>query len=200
MLKKHVAKHSENNLTTGQGRLPQREKARRWACGPLGAYPASVMSSPSPLAQALGRIPTGLYVVTTLHQGRPLGFVGSFLMQASFEPPSVSLAIATKREHLSAIRTHGRFAVSVLDGASQNLMGAFFKKTEAGRTPFDELEHRPSPAGLPILAGALAWLECHLCGEHASGDHVVVFGTVEHGELLRSGEPAIHLRKNGLGY
>lgn len=158
------------------------------------------MSSPAPLAQALGRIPTGLYVVTTLQDSRPLGFVASFLMQVGFEPPALSVAIARGREHLAAIRAAGRFAVSVLDGQNQGLMGAFFRRHEPGKSPFDGLEQRPSPAGLPILADALAWLECRTTGEHACGDHVVVFGTVEHGALLRPGDPLIHLRKNGLGY
>jgi flavin reductase (DIM6/NTAB) family NADH-FMN oxidoreductase RutF len=158
------------------------------------------MNAPSPLALALGRIPTGLYIVTTLQNEQPLGFVGSFLMQVGFEPPVVSIAIANGREHLAAIRARGRFAVSVLDGASQGLMSAFFKRHEPGRSPFDQLEHRPSPAGLPILAGALAWLDCRVSGEHALGDHVVVFGTAEHGDLLRAGDPAVHLRKNGLSY
>jgi len=158
------------------------------------------MSSEPALAQALGRIPTGLYVVTTLRDGDPLGFVGSFLMQVGFVPPVVSLAIAKEREHLVAIRAHGRFAVSVLDASSRGLMSAFFKRHEPGRSPFDQLQHHASPAGLPVLSEALAWLECRVTGEHATGDHVVVFGEVEHGELLRSGDPSVHLRKNGLGY
>lgn len=153
-----------------------------------------------PLGQALGRIPTGLYVVTTLRDGQPLGFVASFLMQAGFEPPTVSLAIAEGREHLGAIRAHGRFAVSVLDDASRELMSAFFRRAEPGRSAFDGLAHRPSPTGLPVLSGALAWLDCKLAGELASGDHVLVVGIAEHGDLLRAGDPAIHLRKNGLAY
>lgn len=157
-------------------------------------------SGPSSLALALGRIPTGLYIVTTLHEGRPLGFVGSFLMQVGIRPPVVSVAIAKNREHLPAIRVHGRFGISVLDGASQKLMAAFFKRHEPGRSAFDHVEHRPSPSGLPTLAGALAWLDCRVSGEHATGDHVVVFGEVEHGDLLRAGDPAVHLRKNGLDY
>lgn len=158
------------------------------------------MTSPSPLALALGRIPTGLYVVTTLKDERPFGFVGSFLMQVGFDPPVVSIAIGKDREHLAAIRAHGRFGVSVLDGASQKLMAPFLKRHEPGRSAFDQVEHRPSPSGLPVLAGALAWLDCRVTGEHAAGDHAVVFGCVEHGELLRAGDPAVHLRKNGLEY
>jgi flavin reductase (DIM6/NTAB) family NADH-FMN oxidoreductase RutF len=158
------------------------------------------MTDPTPLALALGRIPTGLYVVTTLQAGRPLGFVGSFLMQVGLAPPVVSVAISRDREHLGAIRAHGRFCVSVLDGTSQKLMAPFFKRHEPGRSAFDQIEHRPSPAGVPILAGALAWLDCRVAGEHSPGDHVVVFGVVEHGDLLRTGDPAVHLRKNGLEY
>jgi len=158
------------------------------------------MSTPSPLALALGRIPTGLYIVTTLREGQPLGFVGSFVMQVGFEPPIVSVAIGKGREHLAAIRAHGRFGLSVLDASSQKLMAPFFKRHEPGRSAFDQLEHRPSPAGLPILAGALAWLDCLVSGEHVTGDHVVVFGIAEHGDLLRAGDPSVHLRKNGLEY
>lgn len=158
------------------------------------------MNTPSPLALALGRIPTGLYIVTTLQAGRPLGFVGSFLMQVGLAPPVVSVAIGQGREHLAAVRTHGRFGISVLDSASQKLMAPFLKRHEPGRSAFDQIEHRPSPVGVPILAGALAWLDCRVSGEHATGDHVVVFGLVEHGDLLRTGDPAVHLRKSGLEY
>lgn len=153
-----------------------------------------------PLALALGRIPTGLYVVTTLRENRPLGFVGSFVMQVGLQPPVVSVAVARGREHLEAIRAQGRFALSILDGGSQALMSPFFKRHEPGRSPFDGVEHRSSPGGMPVLAGALAWVECALGGQHELEDHVVLFGTVEHGELLRSGDPAVHLRKNGLSY
>ena len=163
----------------------------------FGAFP---MSAPTPLAQALGRIPTGLYIVTTLKDEKPLGFVGSFVMQVGFEPPVMSVAIGRTREHLAAIRASGRFGISVLDAASQKLMASFFKRHEPGRSAFDHVEHHLSPSGVPVLAGALAWLDCRVTGEHATGDHVVVFGVVEHGELLRTGDPSVHLRKNGLEY
>ena len=78
-------------------------------------------------------------------------------------------------------------------------MKPFFKRDPA-RTPFEDLEHRDSAAGLPVLTGALAWLDCRVTGEHDVGDHVVVFGEVTEAELLRAGNPSIHLRKNGLGY
>lgn len=153
-----------------------------------------------PIALALGRIPTGLYIVTARAKDAPIGFVGSFVMQVGFEPPTLSVAIGRGRDHLAVIRAAGRFGVSVLDGSSSKLMTPFFKKYGTGGSPFDHVAHADSPGGVPILRDALAWLDCRVTGEHATGDHVVVFGTVEHAALARAGDPSIHLRKNGLGY
>lgn len=158
-------------------------------------------SDPTPLARALGRIPTGLYVVSTLNgSGRPLGFLGSFLMQVGFEPPVLCLAIAKGRAHLDAVRVSRVLAVSVLDGESKGLMGGFFRPAPDGASPFDSLETKRAPSGAPVLSGSLAWLDLRYAGEHDAGDHVVVFGEATAGEILRDGDPAIHLRKNGLGY
>lgn len=154
----------------------------------------------SPLARALGRVPTGLYVVTAAGPDGPVGFVGSFLVQVGLTPPALCVAVGKDRAPLAAIRGAGRFGVSILDGASSDLMSFFFRKYEGGQSPFDDLESEPAPGGSPVLTRALAWLECRVTGEHETGDHVVVFGEVTAGELQREGEPSVHLRKNGLGY
>lgn len=157
-------------------------------------------SAPTPLAQALGRIPTGLYVVTTLHEGRPLGFVGSFLMQVGFEPPTLCVAIAKDRAHLASVRSAGVFGVSVLGPASERLMNRFFKKHPPESSPFDGLPISRAAGGSPVLDEAVAWLECKVTGEHETGDHVVVFGEVVDAKLAREADPSIHLRRNGLAY
>jgi len=154
----------------------------------------------SPLARALGRIPTGLYVLTAPREGRPLGLVVSFVMQTAFDPPLVCVALGREREQLAAVRAAGGFALSILDAASQGVMGAFFKEHPEGESPFDRLATRPAPSGAPILTDALAWLDCELSGEHAAGDHAVVFGRVTAGEVLHAGEPSIRLRRSGLEY
>ena len=155
----------------------------------------------TPVALALGRVPTGLYVVTALAADGPLGFVGSFVVQVGFAPPTLCVAVGRGRAPLAAMRAAGRFAVSILDPESSRLMGAFFRKYAPGETPFDHVEHAPAPGGgPPILTGALAWLSCRVTGEHETGDHVVVFGEVTDAALAREGDPSIHLRKDGLGY
>jgi flavin reductase (DIM6/NTAB) family NADH-FMN oxidoreductase RutF len=153
-----------------------------------------------PLARALGRIPSGLFVVTTGTPDGPLGFVASLVQQVGFEPPTVSVAIAKGRDHLAAIRASGSFAVSVLDQASGVLMGPFFKPHADGSSPFEGLAVQDAPSGAPVLTDALAWVDCRVTGEHATGDHVLVFGVAETGELLREGDPSCHTRKDGRGY
>ena len=157
-------------------------------------------TEPTPLAQALGRIPTGLYIVSTLEDGKPVGFVGSFLMQVGLEPPVVCVAVGKARGPLEALRATGRFGVSILDGESQGVMGRFFGKLEDGESPFDTLDVAQGRGGSPVLSAALAWFECRVTGEHEVGDHVVLFGEVEDGSQARAGDPSVHLRKNGLGY
>jgi flavin reductase (DIM6/NTAB) family NADH-FMN oxidoreductase RutF len=155
----------------------------------------------SDLARALGRIPTGLYVAATRTGGAPVGFVASLLVQTGFDPPTVALAVARARPHLAALRASQRFAVSILDAQSRGLMGAFFKAYPPGRGPFDQVENDAAPGGSPVLRGALAWLECEVSGEYdGGGDHVVLFARVTHGRVARPGDPAVHLRKNGLDY
>ena len=157
-------------------------------------------SATSPLARALGTIPSGLYVVTTLADGRPSGFLGSFVMQAGFEPPMVSVAIGLDRPHLADIRRSGRFALSILDPASRNLMSPFLRRIQAPATPFDGLALGRTAAGSVVLTDALAWIDCQVRGEHPCGDHVVVFGEVVEASLQREADPSTHVRKNGLGY
>ncbi len=77
--------------------------------------------------QALGRIPSGLFLVTANDHGRPLGFVGSFVQQVGFEPPVVCVAVNKERSHLAAIRAAKAFALSVIDPSSEGRLTRVFQ-------------------------------------------------------------------------
>tara|TARA_R110002073_G_scaffold65315_2_gene163176 strand:- start:9 stop:500 length:492 start_codon:yes stop_codon:yes gene_type:complete len=160
----------------------------------------STTNEVSPLARAIGRIPSGLFVATTEGPDGPMGFVASFVMQAGFEPPTISIAVGKGRGHLEAMRSSGRFAVSVVDKPSSGVMSPFFKPAPEGQTPFDALQVAKTQAGSTVLTDCLAWLDCKVTGEFETGDHVIVFGEVTDGDQVRDGDSSVHLRKNGLGY
>jgi flavin reductase (DIM6/NTAB) family NADH-FMN oxidoreductase RutF len=155
---------------------------------------------PTPLSAALGRIPSALYVVSSLRAGEPVGFVGSLVQQVGFSPPTLCLAVAKDREPLRDLRTTGRFSLSLLDDSSRSRMGRFLKHHEPGVSPFAGLALGHTPAGLPYLAEGLAWFECRIVSEAPSSDHVLLLAEVEAAALLREGEPHVHLRRNGLAY
>lgn len=157
-------------------------------------------SEPSPLARALGRLPSGLFIVSCLRAGEPVGFLGSLVQELGFDPPTVCLAVAKERAPLADLRAAGRFTLSQLDAASRARMAPFLKRAVAGESPYAGLDLGRAPSGIPYLAEALAWLDCRIVGEHETGDHVALFAVVESGALLREGEPHVHLRRNGLAY
>lgn len=154
----------------------------------------------SPIARALGRVPSGLFIVTTASAGLPIGFLGSFVMQMGFEPPTVCVGVGAQRPQLADLRRSGRFALSILDPRSRGLIAPFLRRPSESESPFDGLSLLHSAAGSPVLADALAWVDCRITGEHPTGDHVVLFGEVTEGALLREGDPSTHLRKSGLAY
>jgi len=157
-------------------------------------------TDPSPLSRALGRIPSALYIVSTLRAGKAVGFVGSLVQQVGFTPPMLCLAVAKEREPLRDLRACGRFSLSVLGASSRQHMGPFLKRPAPGFSPYARLALGRTPSGLPYLAEGLAWLECRIVSEHESGDHVVLFAEVEAAATLREGEPHVHLRRDGLAY
>lgn len=152
------------------------------------------------LPRALGRIPSGLFIVTTVRAGQPVGFLGSLVQQVGFAPPTLSLAVAKDREPLVDLRSAGRFTLSILDTLSRPRMALFLKRPASGLSPYEELATARAPSGLPYLTESLAWLDCRVIGEHEVSDHVVFFATVEAGAQLREGDPHVHLRRNGLSY
>jgi flavin reductase (DIM6/NTAB) family NADH-FMN oxidoreductase RutF len=55
---------------------------------------------------------------------------------------------------------------------------------------FAGVETRPTPTGLPALAGALAFFACRTVAAYEAGDHHVLVGQVEHFQWT-PGEPLV---------
>src|SRR5688572_196067 len=151
---------------------------------------------------AIGRIPSGLFVLTTTTRtGEPAGMLVSWVQQASFSPPLVSLALGRERPFREILESAGRFALSILGRDGRALAGAFTRPAEPGSPgPFERVATTILPSGLAVLRDALAHVECRLHQKVPSGDHVLYFGEVVSGSPHVEGEPAVHLRRSGLGY
>ena len=158
------------------------------------------------VGRALGRVPSGVFVLTTGAAGaggeaRPQAVMVSWVQQTSFHPPAVSVAVAKGRPVGPAIRAAGRFALSILPQDDTSLMKKYARGVPDGADPFDGVNTRPSPAGVPVLTDALGFLECRLLTVcDFGGDHELFIGEVTAGELLRDGQAFSHQRGNGFHY
>ena len=148
------------------------------------------------IAAALGRIPSGLFVVAWRDEAADRCMLASWVMQAGFAPPQVSVAIALERDLLAAVDAGRPFAISVLADSQRSLLARFGKPSADA---FAGLDIQRTASGVAALADAAAWLECRVTARAAGGDHVIVLA-----EVTAAGgsgaEPAIHVRKNGLRY
>ena len=59
---------------------------------------------------------------------------------------------------------------------------------------FEDLPYRLSPSGLPLLSGALAWLDCCLSAVYEAGDHCIAIGQVEALDLEHPELPLLFYR------
>ena len=159
----------------------------------------SILRGEEGLKAALGRIPSGLYAVGAMHEGRRIGMLCSFVEQAGFQPPMVSIALGHDRPLRAVLEHGGLFSVNILGNEDKKILAAFASGRE--EDPFAVFTLVDNGHNLPQLADALAWLACRPRGSVVAGDHIVYVAEVVEGCLHREGsEPMIRVRKNGFSY
>ncbi|MGC1309450.1 MAG: diflavin flavoprotein [Phormidesmis sp.] len=151
----------------------------------------------SSLDRALGRISGGLYIVTAKKGDLSSAMIASWVMQASLEPLGIAISVAKDRAIERLLQGGDRFVVNVLEeGNYQPLMKHFLKRFEPGADRFAGIETHPANNGSPILAKALAYLECEVVSRYECSDHMIVYATVNTGRVSkREGLTAVHHRK-----
>ena len=155
----------------------------------------------TPLGQALGRIPSGLYILTVSHDGRSTGLLASWVQQAGFDPPMLTVAVAKQRFVGDWIVASKRFTLNQLPEGSKALIRHFGRGFDQDSPAFEGLTLRETPSFAPVLAGALSYLDVEFVGELSSGDHRIILARIVDGTVLdATSEPLVHVRHNGFHY
>jgi flavin reductase (DIM6/NTAB) family NADH-FMN oxidoreductase RutF len=129
------------------------------------------------LRQAFGRFGTGVTVITTrAPDGRRIGITANSFNTVSLEPPIVLWSLSIASPNLQAFSAAGRFAVNVLALEQIDLSRRFSRPSE---DRFAGVEFSEGPAGVPVLTGCAATIECTIHLEQVVGDHVLFLGQVE---------------------
>jgi flavorubredoxin/flavin reductase (DIM6/NTAB) family NADH-FMN oxidoreductase RutF len=156
----------------------------------------------SDLDKALGRISGGLYIITATKDRLSSAMLASWVSQASFEPPGFTIAVAKDRAIESLMQVGDRFVLNVLEeGKYQPLMKHFLKRFQPGADRFAGVKTQTAINGSPILADALAYLECEVVSRMECSDHWIVYSKVTAGRISNpDGMTAVHHRKVGNHY
>ncbi|MFO0151140.1 MAG: diflavin flavoprotein [Microcystis sp.] len=154
------------------------------------------------LDKAIGRISGGLYIITTKKGDRSGAMVASWVTQASFDPPGFTVAVAKDRAIESLLQVGDQFILNILEeGNYQTLMKHFLKRFGPGEDRFAGVNTHTANNGSPILADALAYLECEVVSRMECADHWIVYNKVTDGRVSKpDGLTAVHHRKVGNYY
>jgi flavin reductase (DIM6/NTAB) family NADH-FMN oxidoreductase RutF len=140
--------------------------------------------------QVMGHFATGVAVVTGVdREGAPLGFTANAVSSVSLEPLLVLVAVDRGSASLPALLERGAFGISFLPASDEELARRFADRERNAR--FDGVSLRMGTTGVPLLAEALAWLDCSLWRTVEAGDHLVLFGEVLECGVERDDEPPL---------
>jgi flavin reductase (DIM6/NTAB) family NADH-FMN oxidoreductase RutF len=125
--------------------------------------------------RVLGHFPTGVVIVTAIHDGAPAGMsIGSFT-GVSEDPPLIAILPAKTSTSWPRIAAAGAFCVNILNARQEALCRTF---ATSGADKFAGVSWQAAPSGAPVLAGALAWIDCALGQVVEAGDHFIALGQV----------------------
>lgn len=158
------------------------------------------MSDTSSIEPILGRVTSGIYILTVGAGERATGMLASWVMQAGFEPPMVSVAVKRGRYVCDWLSEGQPFVLNVVGESQKALLGHFGQGFDIGEPAFEGLDTTFCPRGVPVLTASVGHLQCEPAGHIDSGDHRVFLARVVRGALASDEAPMVHIRNSGAKY
>ena len=127
---------------------------------------------------ALAAWTSGICILTVAADDQRAGLTVSSFCSVSLRPPTVLASVERQGRTHELVVASQAFTINLLR-AEQRALGERFAGLQGDIDRFASADWRPGPAtGAPLLAGALAWLECRLLQRHEVGEHSVLIGLV----------------------
>lgn len=139
---------------------------------------------------ALRHFPSGVTIVTIKAGDEVHGLTVSAFASVSPEPPLVAVVIDRRHHGHNLLEQEGAvFAVNVLAQDQVELSNRFAWLKDQDR--FAEGKWERAVTGAPVLADALAWLDCTIHSRSQAGTHTLFVGEVQASALPRPDEPPL---------
>jgi flavin reductase (DIM6/NTAB) family NADH-FMN oxidoreductase RutF len=131
---------------------------------------------PALYRDVMGAFATGVTVMTLGRaDGFRLGVTASSFNTVSLDPPLILWSLALKAPSLAEFRSRDLFAVNVLSADQKDIALQFARPAE---DKFAGVPIVEGTQGLPLIAGALAHIECRTVARYPGGDHEIMVGEV----------------------
>lgn len=151
--------------------------------------------SPDQFRAALGRFASGVTVITVpTADGSVHGMTASAFCSVSLRPPLVLVCVDQLAETYLHLRERCCFGVSILR-EDQVALSEFFSDPERNPDAAYRLgiSYRKMGSGMPVLAEALAQIDCTVVDSHPAGDHSIFVGHVNEIDM-QEGNPLLYFR------
>ncbi|MEJ2408732.1 MAG: flavin reductase family protein [Novosphingobium sp.] len=146
---------------------------------------------PAAFRKVLGSYPTGVCVITALDGEKPTGMVVGTFTSVSLDPPLVGFFPDKSSSSWPLIEKAGHFCVNVMGSDQQDVCRSVSAR---GAEKFVGVDYVMSDHNLPIIANAIASIECKLYSVTEAGDHWFVLGQVLRMETVREDDPMLFHR------
>jgi flavin reductase (DIM6/NTAB) family NADH-FMN oxidoreductase RutF len=147
---------------------------------------------------AWSRFATGVTVITTVESdGSVHGMTASSVTSVSLDPPLVLVVIGESRQTHGLIELTGQFGMSILH-AGQTEIAKYFATPPESRGEIDS-SNVTRLSRTPVIANAIAAMNCKVSAAYKAGDHTVFIGEVEEIEV-GEGDPLVWFQRQFGGF
>ncbi len=136
-------------------------------------------------------LPYGLYIVSSMDDGRYTGHLSNSVVQVTDSPPRIAVTVSKKNLTCDYIIKSNVFSVSVLDQNTPfRFLGRFGFKSGRKIDKFADVQYQTGKTGCPLVTeNSIAAIEARIINQVDVYTHVIFIGEVVCSELLRTGQP-----------
>lgn len=143
---------------------------------------------------AIGKYPTGVTVISTIHRDKLFGFTANSFTSVSLNPPILSFCLSKKAGSLSSFQNSSNFVINILAFDQANIAKHFSSQIA---DKFSIISYNISSiSNCPIIEGVVSFAECEKIHMFDIGDHFLFTGKVLSVQICNNKPPLIYFAKN----
>ena len=147
---------------------------------------------------ALRMISYGVYILTSKMNSEVSAATVTWVSQASFEPPMLSVCVKRDSGSYKVVKDRGEFILHMLGESQKDLAATFIKPTEVKNGLINGEKYEIND-DLPLIMAAPAYINCHVLEILENGDHPLFLAKVNE-VTVRENVPPLELCKTGWSY